>query len=279
MFLIHGGHAYFKSPLPSMVKGKSLHNIVNPQDIIRNTLNELHKSLLDKEEPSVERGHVLHNIGLLYYDLFKIIQKKQLLDSSEYYYSRSIDIISDNTRFYYNLGRLYMESKKPDSAKKYYEKALEVKPDNILALHNLALVNLYEYNKIDAAKSLLEKVLNIDPESPVCNYVLGDIYNQKNDFDNAIYHYNREIVLIHTYYRNRKKFSIPIHAVNLSLLRSHYYLFKLYSTVLKNKGMAKKNLNAYLAIEKNEKLKKDAIHRYYIYWNEKYTGIKKGSMK
>jgi len=271
MFLIYGGHHYFKEPLPSMVKGNTLQNIVNRQNTIKSTLHELHLSLLQLEEPSAERGHILHNIGMLYYDLFKMNRKNQLLDSSEYYYLQSINIISNSTRFYYNLGRLYMEGKKPGPAKRYYEKALEMKPDNILALHNLALVNYYEYNDLRTAKSLLEKVLMLNPESPVCNYVLGDIYNQEKDFNNAITHYNREIMLVYTYSRNKKKFSIPVSAVNLALVRSHYYLFKLYSTIQKNKESAKNNLKAYLTLEKNEKLKIDAMNKYYKYWHEKFT--------
>ena len=263
---MHGGYAYFSTPIKSAVEKVSVSEIFNQQNALMNTLKELYLSLLQKDVKPEERGHILHNIGSAYYDLHKIIPQNPLLDSSENYYLQSIEIISNNARFYYNLGRLYTEYRKHDAAKQNYEKALGVKPDHILALHNLALLNYFELNNKEVAKALLGRVLSIQPISPVCNYVLGEIFEKENDIDKAIFHYNKEIETFYSFIRSKTNIPLSNYTLKLSLMKSHYQLFLLYSTKRRNKEGAKKNLDAYLIIEKNEEERKRVMKKFNKYW-------------
>ena len=266
IFLMHGGYAYFSTPLKSPIKKVSVSEIFSQQNAIMNNLKELYLSLLQKDVQPVERGHILHNIGSSYYDLHKIIPKDPLLDSSEHYYMQSIKIISNNARFYYNLGRLYTEYRKHDAARQYYEKAVGVKPDHILALHNLALLNYFELNNREVAKALLGRVLSIQAKSPVCNYVLGEIFEKENDSDKAIFHYNKEIEAFYRFIRSKTNIPVSHYTLKIALMKSHYKLFLLYSTKKRDKERAKKNLDAYLIIEKNEKERKSIINEFNKYW-------------
>jgi tetratricopeptide (TPR) repeat protein len=266
VFLMHGGYAYFSSPIKSAVGKVSVSEIFNQQNALMNTLKELYLSLLQKDVKPEERGHILHNIGSAYYDLHKIIPQDPLLDSSENYYQQSIRIISNNARFYYNLGRLYTEYRKHDLAKQNYEKALGVKPDHILALHNLALLNYFELNNREVAKALLSRVLSIQARSPVCNYVLGEIFEKENNINKAIFHYNKEIETFYSFIRSKTNIPVSSYTLKLSLMKSHYQLFLLYSTERRDKELAKKNLDAYLIIEKNEEERKRVIKEFNNYW-------------
>lgn len=266
IFLMHGGYAYFSTPIKSPVKKVSVSEIFSQQNALMNNLKELYISLLQKKEQPVERGHILHNIGSSYYDLHKIIPKTPLLDSSEHYYLQSIRIISNNARFYYNLGRLYTEYRKHDAAKQYYEKTVGVKPDHILALHNLALLNYFELNNKEVAKALLGRVLSIQAKSPVCNYVLGEIFEKENDYDKAVYYYNKEIETFYSFIKSKTNIPVSNNTLKLALMKSHYRLAFLYSTKERDKERAKKNLDAYLHFEQDEKEKKNTINKFNKCW-------------
>lgn len=266
IFLMHGGYAYFSTPIKSYIKNVSINEVFSRENAIMNTMKELYISLLQKKEQPVERGHILHNIGSSYYDLHKIIKGDPLLDSSEHYYLQSIRIISNNARFYYNLGRLYTEYRKHDAAKQYYEKAVGVKPDHILALHNLALLNYFELNNKEVAKTLLGRVLSIQAKSPVCNYVLGEIFEKENDYDKAVYYYNKEIETFYSFIKSKTNIPVSNYTLKLALMKSHYRLAFLYSTKERDKERAKKNLDAYLHFEQDEKEKKNTINKFNKCW-------------
>ena len=268
IFLIHGDHAYFGIPIGSILKNVNIKKEFSQKKVIVNTINELYSSL-KKEERPIERGHILHNMGSSYYDLHKVMQRIDFLDSSEYYYKQSINVISDNPRFYYNLGFLYTEYRNHKAAKQYYEKTVELKPDHILALHNLALLNYYELGNKEIAKKLLGKVLSIQPNSPACHYTLGAIFEEEGNYPNAINHYNKEITTCYNFIKGNISIPVSKQTLKYALLKSHRRLALLYSTVKKNKGLAKKNLDAYLRLEQDEKEKKNTLNKLNKYWQLK----------
>ena len=265
IFLIHGGHVYLGTPISSILKNVNITKEFNQEKVIVNTINELYSSL-KKEERPIEKGHILHNMGSSYYDLNKIIRRNDLLDSSEYYYKQSINVISDNPRFYYNLGFLYTGNRNHTAAKHNYEKTIELKPDHVLALHNLALLNYYELGNREKAKDLLEKVLSIQPNSPACHYTLGAIFEEDGTYSNAIHHYNKEIETCYNFINSKTSLPVSKQTLKYALLKSHHRLALLYSTVAKNKELAKRNFDAYLRLEQNENEKKTVINKFNKYW-------------
>ena len=93
-----------------------------------------------------------------------------------------------------------------------------------------------------------------------------EIFEKENDIDKAILHYNREIETFYSFIRSRTNIPVSNYTLKLSLMKSHYKLFLLYSTKRRDKVGAKKNLDAYLIIEKNEDQRKGAIDEFKKYW-------------
>ncbi|RPI73323.1 MAG: DUF3808 domain-containing protein [Ignavibacteriales bacterium] len=94
---------------------------------------------------------------------------------AQYYYSQ---IVTD-----YSLASKMLTS----LVKKY--------PENILFTYSLAALNIKE-RKLDSAEKILRKIINVDYEKfgqviSFSNFLLGDVYYKKNNFDSAIVYYRK----------------------------------------------------------------------------------------
>jgi hypothetical protein len=112
---MYGNYSYFDRPVRSTVTNAPVQAEFNKQSAVMNSMKELYASLIQKEERSGERGHIYHNIGTMYFDMYKATRVQRAFDSSECYYLKSVDALPDNQRFRYNLGRLYKEQRRYNS--------------------------------------------------------------------------------------------------------------------------------------------------------------------
>lgn len=269
IYAIYQDYEYFPLPKEPDKQRSSIKEEFGEKKILKGTIHELFQSLI-KETRAKEKAHIFHNIGATYYELHKVIKNRKLLDTAEQYYLKSIDMIPDNARFYYNTGRLYTEAKLIKKAKFYYEKAINTNPRHILALHNLAMLNYFGLKNHKKAQTLLNQVIEIQPRSPICHYILGEIAEKEKDFPRAIHHYNREIENYAIFIRTKNEIPVSQYSLNLALLRSHLRLVVMYSIQMKDKQQTKKNLAAYLKLEKDEIQKRDVLNFYKKIWHETY---------
>jgi predicted negative regulator of RcsB-dependent stress response len=78
---------------------------------------------------------------------------------------------------------------------KYLTKLVNKYPENILFKYSLASLNIKE-RKLNDAEKILRKVVNYDNEKflqvvAFSNFLIGDVFYKKNQFDSAIVHYKK----------------------------------------------------------------------------------------
>lgn len=252
-------YKYYSLPLVSVSKEDKIDNTFYKRKVIDRSIRELHESLTE-ESRLFERGHIQHNIGTAYFDLYKISGKQSNLDSSRVYYQYSIKSVNTVPRFMYNLGRVYTEYQNHTEAKKYYEKAIELKPDHILALHNLALMHYFSFGHRDTAQMLLEKALNYQPDLLMCNYVLGLIFEDSKDYQRARDSYNKEIGNYHNYFKTRPNLPASAYSIRLAATGAHRQLAVYYTKQEKNKEKAEMHLQEFLGLERDKRLREELIN-------------------
>ncbi|OGU48813.1 MAG: hypothetical protein A2000_09310 [Ignavibacteria bacterium GWB2_36_8] len=94
---------------------------------------------------------------------------------AQYYYSQITQDYTDATYYLTNLVNKY--------------------PENILFKYSLASLNIKE-RKLDAAEKILIKIVNRDDEKfdqviAFSNFLIGDVFYKKNEYDSAIIHYKK----------------------------------------------------------------------------------------
>ena len=164
MLAVHGGYRFSGMPLPS-ASGMAQAFGLKEQMAIQGTISELEKGLTGSL-PIPDQGQIVHNIGSAYYDLYRGSQKQEFLDSAFGYYSKSISLVDNVARFHYNLGRVYMAYGNFSKAKTCYEKALAINPSHMMALHNLGLMDFYQFKDDSSAEQLLEHEMRIGGQLP-----------------------------------------------------------------------------------------------------------------
>ena len=89
-----------------------------------------------------------------------------------------------------NIGFVYYQQKKYDLAKQYYRKSLKVKRDYVGAMHGLGRTYMATGRIADAIE-ILEKAVNLAPESAFVNYDMGNAYRMNREYQKAITFYNK----------------------------------------------------------------------------------------
>ncbi|MBD3319536.1 MAG: tetratricopeptide repeat protein [Chitinivibrionales bacterium] len=260
MLMLHSNFSYRRKPLPSVDLELPKNRGVQKTAIVRSSINEL-KSALSTENDPQDQLHILHNLGIAYYDMHSLQQGRSMLDSAVYYFMKSVEGGPEIARFYYNLGRTYTTLCNHRKARTCYEKALQIKPDHILALHNLGLVYYFEFNNPGQSNKYLQKLLKIDRDLPICNYVLGEIYLDKKEYKRALAYFINEV---QTYQKlTRRKFSLPIAKKNLQYAAATAYLrmTEIFAEKIKNRQNAAAAFASYLALENNIQRKSKSLQR------------------
>jgi tetratricopeptide (TPR) repeat protein len=89
-----------------------------------------------------------------------------------------------------NIGFVYYQQKKYDLAKKYYRESLRVKRDYVGAMHGLGRTYMAT-GKVADAIEIMEKAVELAPDSAFVNYDLGNAYRMNRQYQKAITFYNK----------------------------------------------------------------------------------------
>lgn len=107
ILVLYGDYDYFGRPKQSAVKKVSVQKEFNKKGAMLNVTKELYLSLLQKEKRSSERAHIYHNIGAIYFDMYKATGMQRVFDSTYHYFLKSTKALPDNKRFNDDFIRLY----------------------------------------------------------------------------------------------------------------------------------------------------------------------------
>ncbi len=94
----------------------------------------------------------------------------------------------------YSLGVALMAKREPAAASEYFEHAVQVNPRHVNAMVNLAAIYA-EQKRGDEAVLLLEQAVDVDSDSVVARFNLGNALSAAGRFDKAIGHYRHLLSL------------------------------------------------------------------------------------
>ena len=133
------------------------------------------------------------NNGDIYFYIGENYFKNEDLDSAYYFYSKGLQIAANNPLNYIGLGKLLQFDGKTTEAKLQLDKALTMGAGkNVTVLLKVADVLIKAPIKdLDHAAKLLEIATKIDPKNPEVYILIGDLYIEKTDGNNAIANYKK----------------------------------------------------------------------------------------
>ncbi len=89
-----------------------------------------------------------------------------------------------------NIGFVYYQQGKYDLAKKYYRESLKVKRDYVGAMHGLGRTYMAT-NRVAEAIDILEKAIELAPESAFVNFDMGNAYRMNREYQKALTFYRK----------------------------------------------------------------------------------------
>ncbi|MBS1492773.1 MAG: tetratricopeptide repeat protein [Bacteroidetes bacterium] len=84
-----------------------------------------------------------------------------------------------------NAGNIYANNKNYDEAAMRYRRAIQIRDNSLLAHHNLGLIHML-HNNLDSAEIEIKKGISIDSLAPDGYFQLAQIYQMKNQKNDAI---------------------------------------------------------------------------------------------
>lgn len=147
------------------------------------TATKAFKSLL-KSQPT--NGDVYFYMGENYF-------KNDDADSAQYFYQKGLEVAPTNAINYVGLGKILQFENKSAQAKVQFDKALTSgagKNTAILLRVSEALIKA-PTKDLDQASKLLDLAAKLEPKNPEVYILMGDMYFEKADGNNAIANYKK----------------------------------------------------------------------------------------
>ena len=91
---------------------------------------------------------------------------------------------------FFELGRVFEERGELERSRDFYLKALDISNDYFEALVGLATV-LQKQGSLSGAIHLFRRALELKPDDPILYYNLGNAFEEREEWSEAIFHYNR----------------------------------------------------------------------------------------
>lgn len=136
-------------------------------------------------EYKIDMPEPYYNLGLSFY-------RKQEYEKAIEYQLKTLNIKPDYAKAYSNMGWCYYDQKMYDKAAENFKKAGEIEPYTEDFVVNLANANIMLGNYDEAIKPLKDLLIeNVDNSSAL--FYLGKAYENKKEFEKAIYYYKKAI--------------------------------------------------------------------------------------
>jgi tetratricopeptide (TPR) repeat protein len=141
-------------------------------------------STLLKSQP--ENGDIYYFWGDNYF-------KSEEQDSARWYFQKGIEVAPTNPLNYAGLGKIYLHEKKAAEAQAQFDKAQKLaNPKEAKVLVKIAEAWIKSPEKdLEKAATLLIMAQKLEPKNPEVFIMMGDMYLEKADGNNAIEQYNK----------------------------------------------------------------------------------------
>ncbi|MEE3193478.1 MAG: tetratricopeptide repeat protein, partial [Candidatus Poribacteria bacterium] len=100
-------------------------------------------------------------------------------------YRQAIDSRPDFVDPYLKMGQILLDQRRYTEASQIYRSATKIASTNVEAYYNLGLSYDYQDNMADLALEAYKRVAELDPEYQQAYYQIGQIYEDKNKFEEA----------------------------------------------------------------------------------------------
>ncbi|TET72415.1 MAG: hypothetical protein E3J56_05530 [Candidatus Aminicenantes bacterium] len=136
-------------------------------------------------------------MGLVYCSFYEtgIRVKEETLTKAEEFAFRVLRLEPNSSLSYGLLGRIERFRGSAIKALKHFKQALDIDPNDSQALFWLGLEYFWHVGRPDSAKPILDKLIDLDPLSPLNHVVLGLYYRWTGEFDNALKSFNNVLEL------------------------------------------------------------------------------------
>lgn len=111
--------------------------------------------------------------------------RKNYIDSSLFFFKRSLEIYTDNSNASYKLGLIYSILNDKTNSIYYYRKSIQSKPDNVQALNNIGAVYA-SMNRFDSAAFFFQHAFQSDSLNEMTLTNLCIAYINLNDYKKTI---------------------------------------------------------------------------------------------
>ena len=147
----------------------------------------LYEKVVDSPVEAEQLPKVYLNLGVSYMGL-------ERADEAIVAWSKAVAMAPDYAEAYMNLGIAYQSKNMPDSARVVWTRALGVKSDLVVARIALARLEAGEGQK-DKAVQYYQDILDLGAKDPRIYAELGLVYEQYEQFDQAISNYEAAVAL------------------------------------------------------------------------------------
>jgi len=136
-------------------------------------------------------------MGLVYCSFYEagIRVTEETLTKAEEFAFRVLRLEPNSSLSYGLLGRIERFRGSAIKALKHFKQALDIDPNDSQALFWLGLEYFWHVGRPDLAKPILDKLIDLDPLSPLNHVVLGLYYRWTGEFDNALKSFNNVLEL------------------------------------------------------------------------------------
>lgn len=263
LYSFYGGYHYHGVPFMSAGFEKTSGGM-SKITLLHNSITELVKNYGEEKNQS-ERPHILQNIGCAYYDLYREVNDRSLLDSALFFTRQSVLDGLPNARFYYNIGRIFTEKGDHAHALQQYNLALQQDPTHLLALSNAGTCAYFAFGRRKESAKYFGRALAVDSLLPMCHAVLGLIDLDERDSAAAVNDFEKELyadglALI------KSKYPLQESSLRYAVSLSHQNLFMLYSTKFRDEARAVEHFKQYMSSEPDREKREKAEREMKRFW-------------
>jgi len=126
-----------------------------------------------------DNAEVAYQTGICY-------REKGETDVAVAYLEKAVDNSPKGAHIFRALGECYLDKAMHQKATKAYEKAIRLNPTDAKSLSTLGYLYGILGENLEIAIVLCRESIQIDPDNSLYRYRLGKLYQQSNDYENAI---------------------------------------------------------------------------------------------
>ncbi|HSU28560.1 MAG TPA: tetratricopeptide repeat protein [Chitinophagaceae bacterium] len=127
-------------------------------------------------------------------EMANYFRRRNMIDSSSFYFSRAMKAKPDNPIYVTNLAGLYLNVGRYENALVYFKKAIAMDSSNVTLQRNLGHIYAVML-QTGKAKQIFTKILEKDPADYITLAYMGFAHYYKEEYDSALFYYEKARLL------------------------------------------------------------------------------------